>query len=174
MKTLRIKTGFVEHVVHETMTKSRKKSGFVICRPDELEGEITNGGPATCKKCVEMDNPFNTGMAERALLREAAERGRVAPGYAGWGRLVRLDLLNEDGTLTRRGRILADDYTMGPAATCDDAGVWHNREPLSFYRSCDRVQMPDVAKMSVARYAKLRAIAGCVSCLQCLMLMRQT
>ena len=46
MPTMRERGGFVEHIVHETLSKYSKKSGYVICRPDKLDGEVTASGPA--------------------------------------------------------------------------------------------------------------------------------
>jgi hypothetical protein len=172
MPTLRIAGGYVEHVVNETLTKFSKRSGFVICRPQRLDGEVTTSGPITCKKCLELDNPMNLLPTEKSGLRCVAE-GRAVARTVGTKKLLRIDYITPELELTRRGALVARDFTEGAAPWRDIREVVHARNPLEVTAMCDNARIfEDIGKLTTERYGKLRAVAQPITCMVCVRLTR--
>ncbi len=158
----------MEHVVHETETRFAKKSGYVICRPDKVHGEVSASGPITCKKCLALDVPVDLMPSEQGALKLAAE-GRLSGAGAGVAKLLRLDYVTETYELTRRGLLVAKDFTEGAAPWRDDVtGIVHARDPLAVHARCDAAKIfMDLGKLTTERYGKLRLVAEAVTCMAC-------
>lgn len=159
----------MEHVVHETETKFARKSGYVICRPDKVHGEVSASGPVTCKKCLALDVPVDLMPSEQSALRVIAEGRQFGNGgLAGIAKLLRLDYVTEDHRLTRRGLLVAKDFTEGAAPWCDNIGLVHARDPLAIVPRCDRNHIfESLGKLTTERYGKLRLVAEPVTCMAC-------
>lgn len=173
MPVMKVRAGTVFHVVHETLTHTRRKTGFSICHADnEFDVTEMRAGVPTCTKCLELDNPLNLSAHERNLLHALALGPRAANGPA-LGPLVRRDLIAQASggcyTLTRRGRILAQDFTDGTAPWVDAHHVGHLRHPLQVHLLCGMGGMgAEVAALTLDRYDKLRKLGTVVTCIACL------
>jgi len=158
----------VEHVVHETETKFSKKSGFVICRPGRLDGEVSASGPITCKKCMALDIPMDLLPTEQSALRVVAEGRPFNGALAGLAKLIRLDYVTVDRKLTRRGLLVAKDFTEGAVPWRDNVDIVHGRDPLSISSRCDSARIfESLGKLTTEKYGKLRLVADPITCLAC-------
>lgn len=167
MRVMRVGSGHVWHVVNETLTKSRKATGFILCRHgQEQDVAEMRAGVATCKSCKILDNAIGLSAHERGII-DRASRGIPAAAQPGVGKLVAVDIIDEDTRLlTKRGQILALDYTEGAAPWCDRDGVWHARHPLDANRICGGI-IQELDGLGVEKYGALRNVARAVSCIQC-------
>ena len=86
----------------------------------------------------------------------------------GVGKLIALDYITESYHLTRRGLLVAKDFTEGAAPWRDDDDVVHARPPLAVVAACDFGNVFESLKqLSTERYGKLRALGETVTCLAC-------
>lgn len=174
MSVFKMRGGTVWHVVNETRSHARRKSAFIICGSrDALEGERRAGVP-TCKKCLQLDNPFNLMPTEKAAIRRLAEGGQPF-NLAGRGKLISIDLMTDDGCLSDRGKALARDFTEGTAPYIDENDVAHARHPLDVTTLCSssaRIVIAEYERLTVSRYQALRNLDVPVTCIPCLRAMR--
>lgn len=177
MKVVRVSGGHVYHVVHETHTHARRATAFVICNDSEQNVAEMRDGVPTCSKCVELDNPLKLSVHEKMVIRTLAY-GHPLGGSKPQSvrRLIQLDYMTEKRELSRRGKILALDYTDRTAAWYDAQNVGHYREPLDYHTLCasqgPNFPVAEFGKMTTERYDKLRKAGGVVTCLTCLGLAR--
>lgn len=168
MRVLKTRGGSVYHVVNETLTKFRKATGFILCKyGQEVDVAEMRAGVATCRSCKILDNVVALNAHERGIIARAAHgvRPQKQPGL---GKLIAIDIIEEETmALTRRGQLLALDYTEGAAPWCDADGVWHARTTLSADRVCGGV-IQDLDGLGVEKYNALRAVARPVSCVPCM------
>lgn len=179
MKVVRMHGGSVFHVVHETQTRTRRASAYIIHNDSEIDVAEMRDGVPTCTKCVELDNPLKLSAHEKAVIATLAQGypiGNAKPQSV--RRLIQLDIVHYEkrNELTRRGKILALDYTERTAPWYDERGVGHYREPLDYHTLCASrgpdFPVAEFGKMTVERYDKLRKAGGVVTCLVCLGLAR--
>lgn len=179
MKVVRVRGGTMFHVVHETQTHARRATAYVICSDQEQDvAEMRDGSP-TCSKCVQLDDPLKLNAHEQKVIEILAHGHPIGIAKpASVRRLGQLDLIHyqHKEQLTRRGKILALDFTEGTAPWFDDNHVGHYRLPLSGHLRCGSPSRPDMVAvfydMTVERYGKLRKAGGVVTCLACLGLAR--
>lgn len=173
--TFKAKRGHVWHVVHETKTGMARSHAWVLCGQFYDVGE-RGGHQPTCPGCCKLDNPLTLSSEERAILQDAARiKGwRDAPTRSkAFQRLVQVDYVTADASLTRRGAILVEDFDLGPVPLADVGGLVHSRRPLARRPVClgglDPV-LDGTEDMTTERYAKLRKVQDqvMVTCLQCL------
>jgi hypothetical protein len=179
MKVVRVHGGHVYHVVHETQTHTRRASAYIICNDSEQGVAEMRDGVPTCTRCVELDNPLKLSAHEKKVIEILAAGhsiGIAKPQSV--RRLIQLDIVDfrDKSKLTRRGLILAKDYTEGTAPWWDDAGVSHYRHALEAHALCAQTGpgfpvMP-TDKLTVERYDKMRKAGGAVTCFACLALAR--
>lgn len=159
------------HVVHETKTGAARKSCYTICGEYFESGERATHRP-TCPHCVKLDNPLLLPPEDRQFLKTVVELGiwRDAPKSKSFHALVERDLLNTNNKLTRRGHVLAEDWTTGPVPMQDEHGIVHTRHPLAPAAQCTGLRLQDVDKMTLSHYEKLRKIEDSlvISCISCL------
>jgi hypothetical protein len=165
--------GRVYHVVHETKTGSARKSAWTICGQHFEDGERSTHQP-TCPECAKLDNPLMLSQEDRQYLQAIIQLGKWkdAPKAKSYERLRERDLIDANVRLTRRGSILAEDWSpAGPVPMPDTEGVVHARAELDMYPRCAKNgRLDGVNQMSVSRYEKLRkleeiAVITCLSCL---------
>lgn len=179
MKVVRVSGGTVFHVVHETQTHTRRATAFVICNDSEQSVAEMRDGVPTCSKCVVLDNPLKLSAHEKKVIELLAlgyPVGNAKPQSV--RALIQRDLVDyrDKNKLTRRGLILAKDFTEGTAPWWDDKGVSHYRHALEPHALCAQTGpgfpvMP-ADKITVERYDKMRKAGGVVTCLTCLGLAR--
>ncbi len=167
MRVIRVRGGDVWHVMNESLTKSRKATGFILCKHgQEMDVAEMRAGVATCKSCKLLDNVIMLNAHERGIISRAAN-GVKPQKQPGLGKLIALDVIDEETMeLSKRGKLLALDYTEGPVPWCDRDNVWHAREPLQANRVCGGV-IQELDGLGVEKYAALRNITKPVSCLTC-------
>lgn len=167
MRVIKTRGGTVFHVVNETRTKTRRATGFILCKHgEEVDVAEIRAGVPTCKTCKTLDNVIALNAHERGIISRAAN-GVRPQNQPGIGKLVALDVVDETTMeLTKRGQALALDYTEGPAPWCDFHGVWHARTPLRAERICGGI-IQELDGLGVEKYNALRAVAKPVSCVQC-------
>lgn len=172
-QVFRVYRGSLLHIIHETLTgDNRVHNVHVLCEVAPRSGERDRGTP-TCLKCLQLDNPCTLSDAERSMLARFALQAPLPPEGRVYGGqpvtfLHKKDLIDKNEKLTRRGDILAQDWREGAAPAADVAGVVHAREPLAYWPRCDRnVTLDGFDKMTVDRYARLRALGLHVTCVQC-------
>lgn len=179
MKIVRVHGGTVFHVAHETQTHTRRATAYLICQDGEVAVAEMRDGVPSCRKCVELDNPLKLTAHEKSvisLLARGYPIGNAKPQSV--RRLIQIDLIDyrDKNTLTRRGKILARDYTEGTAPWWDDKGVAHYRDPLDYHTLCASrgpdFPVAEFGKLTVERYDKLRKVGGAVTCLVCMALNR--
>lgn len=164
--------GRVYHVVHETKTGAARKSAFTICGEYFESGERSTHQP-TCVECVKLDNPLLMPAEDRQYLQTIIQLGKWkdAPRAKSFERLRDRDILDPHVKLTRRGSILAEDWSTGPVPMPDIEGIVHARAPLDIYPVCQKNgRLAGVNEMTVSRYEKLRKLeeATVITCLLCL------
>lgn len=172
-QVFRVHRGHNLHVIHETRTgHNRIHSVYVLCRNEPVSGE-RDKGTATCPECLALDDPCDLNMAERNLLsrivaNDPSVHMHIVESNAK-AKLIKRDLIDPDFNLTRRGKILALDWLERPAPAMSVRGVVHARKPLANCAKCDNTGVLDgFDKMSVDRYAKIRALDLHVTCIACL------
>lgn len=170
-QVFRVHRGSVLHILHETLTGyNRVHNVYVLCNGDPYSGERDKGTP-TCPKCLQIDNPTTVSDAERSILGSiaiAGPREKLIWGGQAITTLHKKDLINKEERLTRRGDILAQDWREGAAPAADARGVVHARVPLAAYPRCDRgMTLDGFDKMTVDKYARLRALNQHVTCVVC-------
>jgi hypothetical protein len=172
--SFKVKRGRVWHIVHETKTGFARTNAWTLCGQHYDEGERTARQP-TCPSCLQIDNPRNfTGDMRRFITDVIRIPGwKDAPKNEAYQKLIQADIITPQLKLTRRGSILAEDFTEAPVPLPDDHNVMHARGPLSFRPKCRGALDPEFTQiegMTVDRYAKLRAASegALVTCLQCL------
>lgn len=174
MKVVRMHGGHVYHVVHETQTHTRRATAYIICTDSEVDVAEMRDGVPTCTKCVEYDNPLKLSAHEKSVIANLARGYPVGSSKPqSVRRLIQLDFVHQvSKELTRRGKILARDYTEGTAAWFDEKNVGHYREPLDYHTLCasqgPNFPVAEFGKMTTERYDKLRKAGGVVTCLPCL------
>lgn len=175
-QVFRVHRGSVLHVIHETLTGYNRTHGvYVLCNAVPYSGTRERGG-ATCPKCLTVDNPMNLSDAERSLIATFATSESRGLRWGGQPitSLHKKDLIDKDEKLTRRGAILAADWTMGPAPAADADGIVHARDPLRPWPRCAPSTVLDgFETMTVDRYARVRALDLHVTCVACVPLRRQ-
>ena len=159
------------HIIHETLTGYNRIHGVhILCKVEPYSGERDKGTP-TCPTCLSIDNPCLLSDAERSIIAHFATREPTDTQLWGGRSVTSLhqkDLITKDERLTRRGTILAEDWTIGPAPAADRAGIVHARSPLASWPKCDRnIELDGFDKMTVDRYARFRAINLHVTCVLC-------
>jgi len=169
----KVKRGRVWHIIHETKTGYARNSAWTLCGQHYKAGERSARQP-TCPGCLQIDNPLRFSGDMRTFINDAVS-------IKNWKDasplirepLVQADFVTPQNKLTRRGAILAEDFTEGAVPMQDRAGVVHTRNPLRRRPRCsgalDTV-LPGTDCMTTDRYAKLRAANQdlVVTCLQCL------
>lgn len=171
--TYKADRGHVIHVVHETKTGAAWKMCWTLCGEYFHSGVRGNKAP-TCPGCLRYDNPLNLSHRSRTHFTWIVAPD-LAPGFSG-GRgaleeLVRSDFLNHEGSLTRRGAAIAEDFTAGVVPLADAGGLMHTRYPLVKEPRCSNsIVLPDALKMTTRQYELLRKVESdfLVTCLQCL------
>lgn len=171
-QVFRVHRGHNLHVIHETRTgHNRTNNVYVLCRHEPMAGE-RDKGPSTCPTCLELDNPCDLSRAEvNYFTRLIAGDPSIQYGQDSNARakLITRDLITKDDELTRRGKVLALDWTLRPAPAPSIRGVVHARTPLSKYPVCDRTGVLDgFDKMSNDKYERLRKADYPVTCIACL------
>jgi hypothetical protein len=173
MKTTFVPTrGHHYHVIHETQTAGARVHARTICENYFPSGERSTRQP-TCPDCVRLDNPLTLSLNTIEYLRAVAtfKPWRDPPRNATYRRLVEIDLITTDVALTRRGAILAEDFTLGPVPMAAVSGIVHARKPLSDQPYCGMGgALVDTLEMTVSRYEKLRKLEDSVTvtCLTCI------
>lgn len=173
----RVQRGRALHIIHETMTRHSLSGVRLLCKSGEASfGDRVKGVP-TCTRCLALDDPCGLSDAERSMLARFATQDPPPAGQIWSGQTVtslhKKDLIDKDEKLTRRGAILALDWTVGAAAAADKLGVVHARDPLSRFGRCSRAAtetldgLGGLDNMTVDRYARLRALAQRVTCVLC-------
>jgi len=168
--TYKVKRGYVWHVIHETKTQKAAGPVWTLCGSYYDTGERSDKTP-TCPGCLKMDNPLT--MSSRALLwLETNARGETFSLSRGaLERLVKSDYVDHERTLTRRGKLIVQDFRAGAVPMADVAGIVHARKPLDLYPLCERNgRLLYVNEMTTERYAKLQLVRDqvMITCLQCL------
>lgn len=163
--------GHYYHVVHETKSWASGESCYTLCGEFFARGEYVSRH-ATCPGCTELDNPLWLPITEANALERFVYKvfWPISVRSLGFNGLVVRDYVGETTTrLTRRGRVLVDDWKIGPVPMPDVDGVMHVRQPLCPHANCGAV-IAATSNMSVSRYEKLRMIDGSpvISCLSCL------
>ncbi len=164
------------HIVHETKTGHMRKSCWTICDEYFDSGERSNRSP-TCPNCVALDNPLKMlGSTISVMQLLATKAENIVPARSTQAReLLKRDYINAEGELTRRGMILAEDYTLGAIPMQGTDGLMHARLPLYNTARCSHaIKCPDAEDMTVSRYEKLRKVYAenppVITCLECLSL----
>ena len=127
--------------------------------------------PATCRTCLEIDNPLGLAAHEVTYLRDVATRGAPYGGVAALRVLVKADFLTFEKSLTRRGKILVEDFDAEPVPMADGLGIMHARLPLNQFSACERsTRLQGTDRMTTEHYAKLRLVQDqlMVTCIRCL------
>lgn len=169
--TFKVKRGHVWHVIHETKTAKAPGTVWTLCGQYYEEGERGTKSP-TCPGCLKIDNPLTISGATRQHFRALVKQ---IPPFSVPPRareeLVRGDYITHEDVLTRRGAILAEDFTSCPVPMEDDGRLVHARGPLDMYPRCSKNgRLTDVNQMTTERYARLRMVSDqiMITCLQCL------
>ena len=160
------------HVVHETKTGMGVTSCHALCKVFFEHGTRGKRRP-TCTACMKLDNPLLLTVDDRKFFATVVTLGvwRDAPKARSFHRLVASDYLDADAKLTRRGRVLADDWKLGPVPMQDADNIVHARAPLDMYPRCKKNgRLADVNAMTLSNYEGLRKVEGSlvISCLACL------
>jgi hypothetical protein len=171
--TFKVRRGHVWHVIHETKTAKAPGTVWTLCGQYYEEGERGTRSP-TCPGCLKFDNPLTLSDHVRQGFQIIV--GSMPPyGVSQRVRetLVQADLITHEDVLTRRGRILAEDFQTPPVPLGCFDGLVHARKPLGMYPRCQKNgRLMDVNEMTVERYGKLRLVADqvMITCLQCIAL----
>lgn len=168
------------HVVNETLTEAPGSQGVhVLCGQIFTSRDGERGScQATCVTCRKLDNPLLLSRLMINLLEYYYEEHnptfrRVAPGRmhdAAWRALTCRDYINSDGTATRRGTLISEDFRAMPVPLADAHGLMHLRWPLWPLSRCNpHTMLLGIETMSTAHYAKLRLLSEPISvtCLAC-------
>lgn len=172
--SFKVKRGHVWHIIHETKTGSARDSAWTLCGQYYAVGERGSHTP-TCPGCLKIDNPLMLPAYVHYYLRLHAE-AVVDPDTAGvYSRgleaLVKADYVTHENAITRRGRVILEDFRQHPVPMPDKMYVFHARHPLGLFPKCDvRERLPDGDTMTTSHYAKLRLIESqvVVTCFQCI------
>jgi hypothetical protein len=174
-QVFRVYRGSVLHIIHETLTGRNKTNGvYVLCKVEPFAGERDRGTP-TCPECIRMDDPCDLTAGEKNVLTRIIAKDPSLTSMT-WGSqaitsLHRKDLITKDVKLTRRGRILALDYTEGPAPAAAVSGIVHARTPLCNSPRCgDAGVLDGFEAMTVEKYARIRALELHITCVHCAMM----
>lgn len=174
--TYKADRGHVIHVVHETKSKVDNGTCWTLCGEYFHSGTRDNKTP-TCPKCLKYDNPLLLTPRARGHLSTVAAPADISGFNGGRGaleELIRSDYLDHDGTLTRRGAILAEDFILDHGVPLPDGrGLMHARSALYASPKCDNtMKLPDAHHMTTRRYGQLRKIEDdvLITCLRCLTL----
>ena len=174
MKTVyKVRRGHVWHVIHETKTAMvGNGAAWTLCGSYYDAGEAGVRAP-TCPGCLRIDNPLGLTGPTRQGLRVFTQSAVPFVSDQVKRELVRADYITHEGVLTRRGRILAEDFWELPVPLPCVDGLVHARLPLDTYARClKNGRLLDVDAMTTERYAKLRMVADqvMVTCFQCITL----
>lgn len=177
-QVFRVHRGNVLHIIHETLTGRNRTSGVhILCKVEPYSGERDRGTP-TCPSCLELDDPctFNRGelnIFTRIVAKDPSLNSNTWSG-APITSLHKKDLITKDLKLTRRGKILALDFTDGVAPAAAVSGIVHARAPLSNSPRCGNAGVLDgFESMTVEKYDRIRKLDLHITCVHCAMMSLQ-
>src|SRR5882672_758381 len=172
-QVFRVHRGRALHVIHESRTgRNRTNDVYVLCGVTPVSGERERG-TATCQECLELDNPCDLNHSEINYFSRVVGNDPAFQSYRGDSnartKLIKRDLIDRDNRLTRRGKILADDFLKSPAPAASVSGVVHARGVLMNAPRCNHGGvLAGFDGMSVESYARLRNLDLHITCIQCL------
>jgi hypothetical protein len=177
-QVFRVHRGNVLHIIHETRTgKNRNHEVHLLCRNEPADGERDRGTPS-CQECLELDNPCELGRGELNFFSRVVGKDPALDDYVGESnartKLMKRDLIDRENRLTRRGKILALDWTEGPAPAQAVSGIVHARLPLQNAARCGNSGVLDgFVHMTVDKYERIRKLNLHITCVPCALLTRR-
>lgn len=164
--------GRVYHVIHETKSLNAPHACWSLCGNYFHDGDRFDRVP-TCPRCLANDNPLALSTGAVTWLKSYMERGDTFVNLPSLCQeLFRADFIDAYKSLTRRGQVLALDWTQGAVPFADKDHVVHERWPLGHARCCRDLPLEGWESMTFQRYERLRLVHEntpfLVTCLTCL------